>query len=80
MLFGYGVNRLSDNVYLMTGSSLFGLSKVWMAAALPASIFPIMVSYFNKNHEHAQLPGEKFHIYSIVVFLISLVILLKYFL
>ena len=49
ILYGYGLNPLSDNVYVMTGSGMLGLSKLWMSAFLPASILPIMVSYFHHS-------------------------------
>ena len=47
-LFGYGLSLLSDNVYVMTGSSVSGLSQLWLAAFLPCSAIVIMVvSYFS---------------------------------
>ena len=41
IVYGYGLNRLSDNVYIMTGSSMFGLSKVWLAAFLPGTVYTL---------------------------------------
>ena len=75
ILYGYGLNRLSDNVYIMTGSSMFGLSKVWLAAFLPGSMVPIMVSYFN----HSNFYGEEnlyanLHVHALILFITATVL------
>ena len=75
ILYGYGLNRLSDDVYIMTGSSLFGLSKVWLAAFLPGSMVPIMVSYFN----HSNFYGEEnlyanLHVHALIFFITATVL------
>jgi hypothetical protein len=62
----------------MSGSSVSGLSKLWMAAFLPCALVAIMVSYFNFSdiHDDDDVGDSKIsrlHFYGLICLVISLV-------
>ena len=71
VIFGYGLQALSDNVYIMSESSISGLSKVWLAAFLPGALFPIMVSYFTSDglEQEANFYAN-LHLYGIITIIV----------
>ena len=69
----YGIQKWFSNVYVMTGSPVYGLTKIFLAF-LPAAIVPIMYSYFKSGPIHRSDNGLAYlHVYGLIVLLCGLV-------
>ena len=73
-IFSYGLQRWFDNIYIMAGSKMYGLTKLYMAF-LPVPILPILYSYFNYGPFHPSNNGlADLHVYGLTTLLASIVI------